>query len=63
MYVCIGSLAGEIAKIGTERHPRTAAEWALYILGLIATAAVTVYITHIARAALGKKVSGRSVHE
>lgn len=56
MYVYIGSLAGEIAKIGGERYSRTPAEWALYILGLIATAAVTVYITRIARAALGKKV-------
>jgi uncharacterized membrane protein YdjX (TVP38/TMEM64 family) len=56
MYVYIGSLAGEVAKIGGERYSRTSAEWALYILGLIATAAVTVYITRIARAALGKKV-------
>lgn len=63
MYVYIGSLAGEIAKIGSERHSRTSAEWALYLLGLIATAVVTVYITRIARAALGKKVSGRPGHE
>jgi uncharacterized membrane protein YdjX (TVP38/TMEM64 family) len=56
MYVYIGSLAGEIAKIGGEGRSRTPAEWALYVVGLIATAAVTVYITRIARAALGKKV-------
>jgi len=56
MYVYIGSLAGEIAKIGGEGRSRTPAEWALYMVGLIATAAVTVYITRIARAALGKKV-------
>ena len=56
MYVYIGSLAGEIAKIGGEGRSRTPAEWALYIVGLIATAAVTIYITRIARAALGKKV-------
>ncbi len=52
----IGSLAGEIANLGRGGHARTPAEWALYIVGLIATAAVTVYITRIARAALGKKV-------
>ncbi len=63
MYVYIGSLAGKIAKIGSERHPRTSAEWALYILGLIATAVVTVYITRLARAALGKKVSGGPGYE
>ena len=56
MYVYLGSLAGEIAKIGGEGRSRTSAEWALYVVGLIATAAVTVYITRIARAALGKKV-------
>jgi len=56
MYVYIGSLAGEIAKIGGEGRSRTPAEWALYMVGLIATAAVTVYITRIARTALGKKV-------
>jgi uncharacterized membrane protein YdjX (TVP38/TMEM64 family) len=56
MYVYIGSLAGEIAKIGSEAHRRTSAEWALYMVGLMATVAVTVYITRIARAALEKKV-------
>ena len=56
MYVYIGSLAGEIAKIGGEGRSRTPAEWALYMVGLIATAAVTVYIARIARTALGKKV-------
>jgi uncharacterized membrane protein YdjX (TVP38/TMEM64 family) len=56
MYVYIGSLAGKIARIGGEERSRTPAEWGLYIVGLIATAAVTVYITRIARAALGKKV-------
>jgi uncharacterized membrane protein YdjX (TVP38/TMEM64 family) len=56
LYVYIGSLAGEIARIGSERGSRTSAEWVLYIVGLIATAAVTVYITRIARAALRKKV-------
>jgi uncharacterized membrane protein YdjX (TVP38/TMEM64 family) len=56
MYVYIGSLAGEIAKIGREGRSRTWAEWALYIVGLIATVAVTIYITRIARAALRKKV-------
>ena len=56
LYVYIGSLAGEIAKLGNEGHARTPGEWILYVVGLIATAAVTIYITRIARAALGKKV-------
>ena len=56
MYVYIGSLAGEVAKLGNEGRTRTSAEWALYIVGLIATVAVTIYITRIAKAALRKKV-------
>lgn len=56
MYVYIGSLAGEVAKLGTEGRTRTSAEWALYIVGLIATVVVTVFITRIARDALKKKV-------
>jgi uncharacterized membrane protein YdjX (TVP38/TMEM64 family) len=56
MYVYIGSLAGEVAKLGSEGRTRTSAEWALYIVGLIATVVVTVLITLIARAALRKKV-------
>lgn len=56
MYVYIGSLAGEIARIGSEGHSRTSAEWTLYTVGLIATAAATILITRIARAAMRKKV-------
>ncbi len=56
MYVYIGSLAGDLANTGVERRPRSSAEWALYIVGLIATVVVTVYITRIATAALKKKV-------
>ena len=56
LYVYIGSLAGEVAKLGSEGRTRTFAEWALYIVGLIATVAVTIFITRIARTALQKKV-------
>jgi uncharacterized membrane protein YdjX (TVP38/TMEM64 family) len=56
MYVYIGSLAGEVAKLGSEGRTRTSAEWALYIVGLIATIAVTIFITRIARGALRRKI-------
>jgi uncharacterized membrane protein YdjX (TVP38/TMEM64 family) len=56
LYVYIGSLAGEVAGLGREGRTRTLAEWALYLVGLIATVAVTIYITRIAKAALRKKV-------
>ncbi len=56
MYVYIGSLAGDLATLGTEGRSRTTAEWALYGVGLLATVAVTVYVTRVARQALQKKV-------
>ncbi|NEP78613.1 MAG: TVP38/TMEM64 family protein [Okeania sp. SIO3C4] len=57
MYVYLGSLAGSLATLGTEGRTRTTAEWILYGVGLIATIAVTVYVTKIARKALQKKIS------
>ena len=56
MYVYLGSLAGSLAALGAGRSTRTPAEWALYGVGLAATVAVTVYVTRIARSALGKRV-------
>lgn len=58
LYVYIGSLAGSLAQIGTANQPTNpAVEWTLRILGLIATIAVTLYITRIARKALSETVS------
>jgi uncharacterized membrane protein YdjX (TVP38/TMEM64 family) len=56
MYVYLGSLAGSLASLGTPTGQRSPAQWALYLVGLLATAAVTVYVTRLARAALAKKV-------
>jgi len=55
VYVYIGSLASDLATLG-EGGRRTAAEWALYILGLVATVTVTVYVTRLARKALERKI-------
>ena len=56
MYVYFGSLAGDLATLGTGQRERTPAEWALLIVGLVATVAVTVYVTKIAKRALAKRV-------
>jgi uncharacterized membrane protein YdjX (TVP38/TMEM64 family) len=56
MYVYLGSLAGSLANLGGHGRGRTAAQWALYVVGLLATVAVTVFVTRIARAALAAKV-------
>lgn len=57
MYVYIGSLAGDLATLGAGGGPATTAQWVLRVVGLLATVAVTVYITRIARSALKDKVA------
>jgi uncharacterized membrane protein YdjX (TVP38/TMEM64 family) len=59
MYVYIGSLAGSIATIGSESQPdaNPIAQWTIRIIGFIATVAVTIYITKIARKALDESIN------
>ncbi|MDY0226227.1 MAG: TVP38/TMEM64 family protein [Desulfomicrobium apsheronum] len=57
MYVYIGSLAGDLAGLGGGGRERTAGEWALYGVGFLATVAVTVVVTRLARKALAGKIA------
>ena len=53
MYVYLGSLVGDIALIGSKNQPgNIILHWVIQIMGLIATIAVTVYVTKIAKKAL-----------
>lgn len=63
MYVYIGSLIGDLARLGAGGRTRTDVEWALYGVGLVATVAVTVYVTRIARAALNSKTAAPPADE
>jgi uncharacterized membrane protein YdjX (TVP38/TMEM64 family) len=57
MYVYIGSLAGNIATLGAADQPSNpTVQWAIRIIGFIATAAVTIYVTRIARKALAETI-------
>jgi uncharacterized membrane protein YdjX (TVP38/TMEM64 family) len=56
MYVYLGSLAGDLAAVGGGGHTRTTAESTLYVVGLLATVAVTVYVTRLARQALQQRI-------
>ncbi len=58
MYVYIGSLAGNLATIGTST-PATnpVLQWTIRLIGFIATVAVTLYVTKIARQALASVIS------
>jgi uncharacterized membrane protein YdjX (TVP38/TMEM64 family) len=53
MFVYLGSLA----KAASGERARTPSEWALYGVGLLATVAVTLFVTRIARQALAKKIT------
>jgi uncharacterized membrane protein YdjX (TVP38/TMEM64 family) len=57
MYVYAGSLLGDLATLGagTSTVP-PAIRWTLNIVGFIATVAVTLYVTRVARRALEKEV-------
>ncbi|MGL6284189.1 MAG: TVP38/TMEM64 family protein [Microcoleaceae cyanobacterium] len=57
MYVYIGSLAGNLALIGTEQPNNLPIQWVMRIIGLVATIGVTVYITYIAKQALDQEIS------
>lgn len=52
MYVYLGSLA----KAASGERTRTPGEWTLYGVGLLATLAVTLFVTRIAKKALAKKM-------
>lgn len=58
MYVYLGSLA----HVGAAHRQRTAGEWILYGVGLLALIAVTVFVTRIAKKALAKKISAEANH-
>jgi uncharacterized membrane protein YdjX (TVP38/TMEM64 family) len=50
MYVYLGSLA----RAGTGNGEQTPAQWAFYAVGLVATVAVTLLLTRLARRALSR---------
>ena len=59
LYVYIGSLASDLATLGAASDlsvQAQIAQWVVRILGFLATVAVTVYITRIARQALTQKL-------
>ncbi|MGF1604144.1 MAG: TVP38/TMEM64 family protein [Thermosynechococcaceae cyanobacterium] len=57
MYVYLGSLAGNLATLGAGEAPSNpTVTWAIRIIGLIATVAVTLFVTRIARKALAEAV-------
>lgn len=57
MYVYLGSLAGNLATLGAGDAPSNPTiTWTIRIMAFIATVAVTLYVTRIARKALSESV-------
>jgi uncharacterized membrane protein YdjX (TVP38/TMEM64 family) len=57
MYVYLGHLAGDLALIGNKSQPdNMILHCVIQIIGLIATIAVTVYVTKIAKKALKEEI-------
>ncbi|WLT39164.1 TVP38/TMEM64 family protein [Synechocystis sp. B12] len=64
MYVYIGSLAGSLATLGTANNQANPTlQWAIRIIGFIATVAVTIYVTKIASKALNEAILTSEVDE
>lgn len=60
VYVYIGSLATDLATLNLSNQPSTKetqiAQWVIRGIGLIATVAVTIYVTHLAKKALDESI-------
>ena len=60
LFTYIGSLLGNLTRLGDTPTVRPAGFWILNIVGLAATVAVVLYVARIARQALSRKKLGQS---
>ncbi|MBE9038954.1 TVP38/TMEM64 family protein [aff. Roholtiella sp. LEGE 12411] len=67
MYVYIGSLAGNLAVVNMSHQPTSVEtqiwQWAMRVVGLIATVAVTIYVTKVAQKALAPSIRAAISHD
>jgi uncharacterized membrane protein YdjX (TVP38/TMEM64 family) len=57
MYVYFGSLAANLATLGQASAERGSLQWILYGVGLVATIAVTLFVTRLAKRALNESIA------
>jgi uncharacterized membrane protein YdjX (TVP38/TMEM64 family) len=55
LYVYLGHVGRAGVEAASGRQTRSAAEWSLMIVGLLATLVVTLYVTHVARNTLRQR--------
>ena len=60
--VYIGSLAVDLATIGSRTASRSRMEWTIYGMGVIIAIVAVIYITYLARRALNMYVSKEELH-
>lgn len=60
MYIYIGSIAENVATLGTKNEQASSIQWIIRIVGFIATVAVTLYVTKIAQKALDSQIDTHS---
>jgi uncharacterized membrane protein YdjX (TVP38/TMEM64 family) len=58
LYVYLGWAGRAGLEAAAEGRTRTPAEWGLLAVGLVATLAAVVYLTHLARGVLARRASG-----
>lgn len=54
--VYLGSIAADIATLGSRNHERTALEWGLYGAGFIASIAIVLYLNRLASRLLAQEL-------
>jgi uncharacterized membrane protein YdjX (TVP38/TMEM64 family) len=60
MYVYLGSLSKDLTSLGAGTASKSPLEWGLLIVGLMATVAVTIYVTKIAQKALNSQLENEN---
>ncbi len=55
LYVYYGAAAGALVSVRDERHPKDAAYWVSFVLGLVATIIVTTIVARLATSALARE--------
>jgi uncharacterized membrane protein YdjX (TVP38/TMEM64 family) len=63
LYAYLGSFAGDLARLAAGDVPKGPAYYVLFGVGLAATAAVTIYVTRLARQALARAAPGAEAGE
>ena len=56
VYVYLGTLVGNLTRIGPDLHQHRSWDWAFQAAGLVFTIGVTIYITHLANKALKSRI-------